>query len=82
MTGVTCDVSLGGMFVRTTRPPNEGRPVRITLRFAGAELAVQGFVVRTFHAPLLARETPTGFAIAVRDGEGYRRFVESVAASV
>jgi hypothetical protein len=79
MTGLTWDVSLEGMFVRTTRPPQEGQPVRITLRFANRELPLQGVVLRTFLAPSLNRETPSGFAIAVRNEESYRSFVESVA---
>jgi hypothetical protein len=79
LTGMTWDVSLEGMFIRTTRPPEEGRPVRVTLRFANRELTVPGVVVRTFHAPPLDRDSPSGFALAVRNGDSYKHFVESVA---
>lgn len=81
LTGMTWDVSLEGMFIRTTRPPEEGRPVRVTLRFANRELTVPGIVVRTFHAPPLDRDSPSGFALAVRNGDSYKNFVESVALS-
>jgi hypothetical protein len=67
------------MFIRTMRPPDEGRPVRVTLRFSNRELTVPGVVVRTFHASLLDRDSPSGFALAVRDDESYRHFVESAA---
>jgi PilZ domain len=81
MTGLTRDVSLEGMFIRTMRPPDEGRPIRVTLRFSNRELTVPGVVVRTFHASPLDRDSPSGFALAVRNGDSYKNFVESVALS-
>jgi hypothetical protein len=79
MTGLTRDISLEGMFIRTMRPPDEGRPIRVTLRFSNRELTVPGVVVRAFHASLLDRDSPSGFALAVRNGDSYKQFVESVA---
>ncbi len=80
-TGITYDVSLGGMFVRTSRLPGEGEQILATLRFSdGRQLLVQGEVVRTFHPSMLLRGVlPTGFAMAVKNNESYRRFVASVA---
>ena len=79
MTGLTRDVSLEGMFIRTMRPPDEGRPIRVTLRFSNREVTVPGVVVRSFHASPLDRDSPSGFALAVRNGDSYKSFVESVA---
>ena len=82
ITGMTWDVSLGGMFVRTSRMPVKGDKLLVTLRFAdGRQLMLQGNVIRTFHPSALLRNLlPTGFALAVKTGESYKRFVESVAA--
>jgi hypothetical protein len=81
VTGLTWDVSLSGMFVRTTRMPEEGQRLFVTLRFAdGRQLLLQGEVVRTFHAPALIRHLfPTGFGMAIKNSESYRRFVSSLA---
>ena len=79
LTGMTRDVSLEGMFIRTARPPEEGRPIRVTLRFSNRELTVPGVVVRAFLATPLDRDSPSGFALAVRNGDSYKHFVESVA---
>jgi len=81
ITGVTRDVSRGGMFVRTSRMPEEGQKLFVTIRFTdGRQLLVQGQVVRTFEAPNLVRHIfPTGFGMAIGENQSYRRFVESVA---
>jgi PilZ domain-containing protein len=83
ITGVTKDVSQGGMFVRTSRMPAEGQMLLVTLRFAGGgQLLLQGKVVRTFEAPALIRHLfPTGFGMAVHNSESYERFVTSVSGS-
>ena len=82
ITGVTKDVSQGGLFVRTSRMPEEGQKLLVTLRFSdGRQLLLQGEVVRTFEAPTLVRHLfPTGFGVSIRNSQSYRRFVESVAA--
>jgi Tfp pilus assembly protein PilZ len=80
--GVTWDVSKGGMFIRTTRTPEVGRKLLVTLRFPeGRQLLIQGEVVRTFQPPALTRDgPPAGFAVSIKNGDSYQRFVESVAA--
>lgn len=82
VTGMTWDVSLGGMFVRTSKMPEVGQKLLVTLRFPeGRQLLVQGEVVRLFQPPAALRgASPTGFAVTIRNGDSYRRFVESVAA--
>ena len=80
-TGLTQDISAQGMFVRTSRPPRAGDFIHMTLRFPGRELPIQGVVVRRYVAPRLDRSAPSGFGLAVRNGEEYRRFVASVATS-
>ncbi len=81
-TGITFDVSHGGMFVRTSRLPLEGQKILATLRFPdGRQLLIQGEVVRTYHPSVLLRGVlPTGFAMAIKNNESYRRFVDTVAA--
>lgn len=83
ITGRTWDVSLGGLFVRSSWMPEKGDKLFVTLRFNdGRQLMLQGQVVRTFHPSALLRNLlPTGFALALKSGETYKRFVESVAAS-
>ena len=83
MTGRTWDVSLGGMFVRSSWMPANGDKLFVTLRFNdGRQLMLQGQVVRTFHPSTLLRNLlPTGFALALKTGESYKKFVDSVAAS-
>jgi hypothetical protein len=80
ITGVTWDLSRHGMFVRTSRLPQEGQKLFLTLRFTdGRQLLLQGLVVRTFQAPALARHAgPTGFAVSVKNSESYDRFIASV----
>ena len=80
-TGITFDISLSGMFVRTSRLPKEGQQLLATLRFPdGRQLLIQGEVVRTFHPSALLRGLlPTGFAMTVKNNESYKRFVASVA---
>jgi len=80
-TGITYDISLGGMFVRTSRMPEEGKALLATMRFTdGRQLLIQGRVVRTFRAPALLRDQlPTGFGMAVTTNESYARFVNWVA---
>jgi PilZ domain-containing protein len=81
ITGITYDVSLGGMFVRTARMPEEGKNLLATMRFPdGRQLLIQGKVIRTFKAPALLRDQlPTGFGMAVSTNESYARFVNWVA---
>src|ERR1700737_2581697 len=68
ISGVTKDVSQGGLFVRSSRMPEEGQRV------------LQGEGVRTFEAPSLVRHLfPTGFGVSIRNSQSYKRFVESVA---
>jgi Tfp pilus assembly protein PilZ len=82
--GMTWDVSKGGMFIRTTRKPEVGQRLLVTLRFQeGRQLLIEGEVVRTFQPPAFARDgPPAGFAVAIKDGDSYQRFVESLAAGV
>jgi Tfp pilus assembly protein PilZ len=81
ITGMTSDISLGGMFVRTTRIPELGEKLLITLRLEGHQLLVQGNVVRIFTpSPLLRAGSPVGFGVSIKNGDGFKRFVESVAA--
>jgi len=81
VTGVTKDVSRGGLFVRTSRMPDEGQKLLMTLRLGdGRQLLLQGNVVRTFEAPITIRHLfPTGFAVAIRNSQSYQRLVDSVA---
>jgi Tfp pilus assembly protein PilZ len=81
ITGMTWDVSQGGMFIRTTKVPEVGEKLLVNLRFAeGSQLLIQGEVVRTFQPSLQVRgASPAGFAVAIKNGDGYRRFVDSVA---
>src|SRR5258708_18693121 len=83
ITGMTWDVSLSGMFVRTSKMPEVGQKLLVNLRFPeGRQLLIQGEVVRTFKpSPLLREQLPAGFAVAVKNSESYKRFVESVAGS-
>jgi PilZ domain-containing protein len=80
-TGITYDVSVGGMFVRTSRLPKEGQRLLATVRFPdGRQLLLQGVVVRTSKPALFLKGVlPTGFAMTVRNSESYKRFVASVA---
>jgi len=82
--GMTWDVSKNGMFVRTSRMPEVGQKLLVTLRFPeGRQLLLQGEVVRTFVAPSRMRdEMPSGFGLTVNGGEIYSRFVDSIAAGV
>lgn len=79
---MTWDVSEGGMFIRTTRKSEVGQKLLVTLRFPeGRQLLIQGEVVRTFQPQALSRDgSPAGFAVAIENGDSYKRFVESVAA--
>jgi len=81
VTGMTLDVSLGGMFVRTSRPPYDGQKLLVTLRLGDrGEFLFRGQVVRTFRAPYPRSDLPpNGFALTIPDSESYKRFVESVA---
>lgn len=84
MAGMTWDVSKGGMFIRTTRKPEVGQKLLVTLRFPeGRQLLIQGEVVRTFQPHSLNRESqPAGFAVSIKNGDSYQRFVDSVATQV
>ena len=79
---MTWDVSRGGMFIRTTRKPEVGRKLLVTLRFPeGRQLLIQGEVIRTFQPSALNRDgPPAGFAVAIKNGDSYQRFIDSVAA--
>ncbi|MGH9317847.1 MAG: PilZ domain-containing protein [Thermoanaerobaculia bacterium] len=81
ITGMTWNVSQGGMFIRTTKVPEVGEKLLVNLRFAkGSQLLVQGKVVRLFQPSTLARRSsPAGFAVSVKNGDGYKRFLQSVA---
>ena len=83
VTGMTWDVSLGGMFVRTSKMPEVGQKLLVTLRFPeGRQLLVQGEVVRLVQTPATMRSVaPSGFAVSINSGDGYRRFIEGIAAS-
>ena len=83
ISGMTRDVSLGGLFVRTSRPPYDRQKLLVTLRLADQrEFLFRGEVVRTFREPIpRPDQPPNGFALAIRDSESYKRFVQSVAAS-
>lgn len=83
LTGMTWDVSLGGMFIRTTRTPVVGQRLLVTLRFPeGRQLLIQGAVVRIFRPEALLRNvSPAGFAVTIKNGDSYKRFVQSVAAT-
>jgi len=82
MAGMTWDVSRGGMFIRTTRRPEVGQKLLVTLRFPeGRQLLIQSEVVRTFQPSALTRDTqPGGFAVSIKNGVSYQRFIDSVAA--
>lgn len=82
-TGVTWDVSYGGMFIRSSRMPEVGRKLMVKMRFSeDRQLLVQGRVVRTFQAPPLVRHLfPTGFGLEISGSELYLNFVRSVAAN-
>lgn len=81
ITGMTWDVSKGGMFIRTTRQPEVGRRLLVTLRFPeGRQLLIEGEVVRTFQATAMNHNPPSGFAVSIKNGDSYQRFIDSVAA--
>jgi hypothetical protein len=84
VTGMTRDVSLGGMFVRTSRLPSDGQNLLVTFHFAGGnDLLFFGKVIRTFRAAAVRPDIPpTGFALAISDSESFKRFVGSVASTV
>src|ERR1700737_2167822 len=81
ISGMTLDVSLGGMFVRTSRPPYDGQKLLVTLRLGDqTDFLFRGQVVRTFRAPYPRADLPpNGFALAITDSESYKRFVQSIA---
>jgi hypothetical protein len=83
ISGMTRDVSLGGMFIRTSRPPYDGQKLLVTLRLQDRrEFLFRGQVVRTFREPIpRSDQPPNGFALKIPDSESYKRFVQSVAAS-
>ena len=61
-TGVTGDVSRGGMFVRSARPPNGGPAVSLTVHLPGGrEILLMGRVVRSAAASDLSQSP--GFAL-------------------
>ncbi|MGH9363853.1 MAG: PilZ domain-containing protein [Thermoanaerobaculia bacterium] len=78
--GMTWNVSQGGMFIRTTKVPEVGEKLLVNLRLAeGRQLLIQGEVVRVFHPSALASGSPAGVAVAIKNGDGYKRFSQSVA---
>ncbi len=81
VSGMTLDVSLGGMFVRTSRPPHDGQNLLVTLRLQDhREFLFRGKVVRTFREPIPRSDLPpNGFALAITDSESYKRFIQSIA---
>jgi len=67
-TGMTCDLSRGGLFVRTTRPPDVGSVVTVRLRprNRATTIVLQGKVVRTRAVPVApVSSLPGGFAVRV-----------------
>lgn len=67
-TGITCDVSRGGLFVRTTRPPDVGSVVTVRLRprNRATTIVLRGKVVRTRAVPVApVQSLPGGFAVRV-----------------
>jgi Tfp pilus assembly protein PilZ len=80
--GLTWDVSVGGMFIRTSRMPEVGSKLMVRMRFSeDRQLLVQGRVVRSFQAPPLVRHLfPTGFGLEISGSELYRNYVRSVEA--
>ena len=79
-TGMTWDVSNGGMFIRTTRMPQVGQTLLVILRLPGGrQVRLQCEVVRVFHPPEIRRGAlPAGFAVAITQGDGYKQFIESL----
>lgn len=79
-TGLTWDVSVGGMFIRTNRMPDVGAKLMVKMRFSeDRQLLVQGRVVRSFQAPPLVRHLfPTGFGLEISGSDLYRNFVHTV----
>ncbi len=65
-TGVTGDVSRGGIFVRSARPPNSGPAVNLTVHLPGGrKLLLVGRVVRSAAA---SEQSPSpGFALRLTD---------------
>lgn len=83
-TGFTYDISQTGLFVRASRIPKLGSPVKAAIRIPGGlEIAVTGKVARIFRAGgALARVVPSGFALQVSgQTEDYLRFVTSLEAA-
>jgi Tfp pilus assembly protein PilZ len=83
ISGMTRDVSLGGIFVQTSKPPYDGQKLLVTLRLPDQrEFLFRGQVVRTFREPIpRPDQPPNGFALKIPDSESYKRFVQSVATS-
>jgi hypothetical protein len=68
-TGVTRDISSGGMFVRAARVPNVGPSLHLTVLLpSGRKLHLRGKVVRSASATGLPRPaTPPGFGVRLTD---------------
>jgi hypothetical protein len=78
-TGITSNLSRGGLFVRTIRPPAVGSIVQVRLRprNRAATIVLRGKVVHTRAAPIvLAHSPPAGFAVRVLEAaEEYYEFL-------
>ncbi len=79
--GITSDVSPGGLFVRTTRPPSVGSIITAGLRPRNRPpIVLRGKVVRVRAAQtVLPNSLPAGFAIRVLEAtEEYNQFLAQI----
>ena len=78
-TGITSNLSRGGLFVRTIRPPAVGSVVLVRLRprNRATTIVLRGKVVHTRAAPvMLTHSPPAGFAVEVLEAtEEYYEFL-------
>ncbi len=80
-TGVTYDVSHGGMFVQTIRIPNVGERLKVVLHLPdGNQVPVEGKVVRFRRSSeVVLSSLPSGFGLRVsQHSEEYDEFVASL----
>ena len=79
--GFTNDVSPTGIFVRSSRLPDLGKPIAVTLHLPeGKHVVVRGKVIRSVRVPAtLSRVIPSGFAMQVLDSpEDYFQFLATL----
>ena len=73
--GVTGNVSLSGIFVRSARPARSGPAVNLTVHLPGGrELLLKGRVVRSATPSSLSRSPGFGLALSEKSDE-YERFL-------